>query len=524
MTAVWESVNSSGMKRLFTLLGLLVLCGLAWPTSAANLEAQNYHRAFMLIDSGHALEAEVFSHGHDPVLNRVIRSLVMEQPGNDISFEEMADFIANNPDWPNLKGIVAIAEQKLPANMTSGQVINWFTAHPPVSLVGFYHDIDIMNVSGMTQNVPALIRARWIDGDFTPEELTAFHARFIQTLGDDEILARLDRLLWKNDAAAARQLYPYIDAGRKALAEARLALASRSTNVVALIEHVPGNLQSDPGLLYEYLRWYVRSNQDDQALVILNHAPEELGKPEAWWEERQIMARRLVDKKDYDGAYRIAANHGHLDVKHLAEAEFLSGWLALRFLNQPEEARDHFQLLFDNAATPISRARGAYWLGRTYESVGNKDMAEQSYETAAALNITYYGQLAAARVYSNPTVSAAPEPAIPQPIRNAFYARDLIRAVERLYAMGERDRAHSYFHAATEYAQQRSDFALLTELAYRIERPDFAIEAGKAASQKNILMASGGFPLLGRSIPQPPDPRLYACVDPAGKHVQSRGA
>ena len=140
-------------------------------------------------------------------------------------------------------------------------------------------------------------------------------------------------------------------------------------------------------------------------------------------------------------------------------------------------------------------------------------MAGQAYETAAALNITYYGQLAAARIYAHPTINAEPEPAIPQTVRNAFMNRDLIRAVEHLSAIGELDRAHSFFHAAAEAAQQRVDFVLLTELAYHIERPDFAVEAGKAASQKNMLMASGGFPLLVRSLPRPPDPAFtYALI------------
>ena len=37
------------------------------------------------------------------------------------------------------------------------------------------------------------------------------------------------------------------------------------------------------------------------------------------------------------------------------------------------------------------------------------------------------------------------------------------------------------------------------ELAYQIKRPDLAIEAAKAANQKNMLMASGGFPVPCRS-------------------------
>ena len=495
------------MRYCLTLLWLLITCCLAVPAHAANLDAQNYRRAFSLIDSGHALEAEVFTHqGRNPVLNKVIRGIYMAQPGNDSSYEEMADFITKNPDWPGLKGIEAIAEQKIPTNATPQQVIAWFTTYPPVSLAGFYRYIDTLNASGQAQKVSDLIRTRWIEGEFSSDELTAFHARFQQFIGEDENYARLDRLLWKNDMADVRRLYSFIDGGLKALAEARIGLATKSTNIDALIERVPSSLINDPGFLYERLRWHVRNNQDDQAISILRHAPDTLGKPDAWWEQRNLMAHRLMMKKDYDEAYELAANHGPLEGRPLVEAEFLSGWLALRFLDSIEDARRHFQTLLDNAGTPISRARGAYWLGRTYEQHGDKNLADQLYQTAATLNMTYYGQLAALRIDAEPTIQATPEPTIPANIRNAFYNRDLIRAVEQLYAVGEHDRAHTFFHTAVDSAQIRADFALLTELAYRIERPDYAIEAGKAANIKNIMIAAGGFPLLGRNIPHPPDP------------------
>jgi len=493
------------MKRF--LITLLFFFTVSEPVFAANIDAQNYRRAFALIDSGHVQEAAVFAaHGHDPILNKVIRGLAYAQPGSDAGFDELANFIASSPDWPGLKGVLAIAEQKIPANASPQQVVSWFAAHPPVSLIGFYRYIDALNATGQTQNVAELIRTRWINGDLNGDELTAFHARFAPFLNVETHAARLDRLLWKNEAAAARRMYPLVDDKTKAVAEARLALAARAPNVDTFVDRVPSDRRDDAGLLYERLRWHIRNNHDDEAVDILNHAPTDLGKAEAWWEQRQIMARRFVERKDYGHAYKIAVNHGPLDAKHLAEAEFLAGWLALRFLDEPEAARQHFQTLYDNAMTPISRARGAYWLGRTYEAHGDKNTAEQAYETAAALNITYYGQLAAARIYAEPMVSAAPEPAIPPAVRNAFYNRDLIRAVERLREIGERDRVRVFFTAATEAAQQRADFALLTELAYRVERPDLAIEAGKAASKKNMLMASGGFPLLDRALPPQPDP------------------
>jgi soluble lytic murein transglycosylase len=358
--------------------------------------------------------------------------------------------------------------------------------------------------------VPELVRERWIDGDMNNDEQRAFYAHFSNVLRPEDHAARLDRLLWKEDSAAARRMYPYTGGDGQALGEARLALANLSGNAETLVSRLPQRLQQDPGLLYERLRWRVRNNLDDSADDILLRVPQSLGQnlghPEAWWDQRQIMIRRALERHDPALAYRLAAAHGQTNPKTLVQGEFLAGWLALRFLNKPQEAVEHFATLYDNASTPISRARGAYWLGRAYEAANNKPEAEQSYETAAALDVTYYGQLAAARLSPNPVIRATPEPAIPPQVRAASFARDTIRAAERLTAMGETERARSFFHAATEAALQRVDFVLLTELAYQIKRPDLAIMAAKAAAQKNILVAAGGYPLLDISLPRQPEP------------------
>ena len=107
----------------------------------------------------------------------------------------------------------------------------------------------------------------------------------------------------------------------------------------------------------------------------------------------QIMIRRQMDVKDYERAYKLAVQHGQTDPKTVVQGEFLAGWLALRFLNNPEAALSHFEKLYDAASTPISRARGAYWIGRSEDALGDKSAAQPYYETAAALNMTFYGQL-----------------------------------------------------------------------------------------------------------------------------------
>ena len=58
-------------------------------------------------------------------------------------------------------------------------------------------------------------------------------------------------------------------------------------------------------------------------------------------------------------AYRLASRHGMTDGQNFAEAEFLAGWIELRYLRDVKQAYDHFVRLFNDASRPISMARGA---------------------------------------------------------------------------------------------------------------------------------------------------------------------
>lgn len=504
----------------FGSLRALLLCLLAFvaiyvPSGsyAASFDTQYYRRAFATLDAGHPEAAALYAdRGQDLVLNKILRSYYMEQPANNVSYSDMMAFITENPEWPNMHGILMMIEQKLPPGLPDSQIINWFTSHPALTLTGFYRWIDALTRMGQNQEAERLIVARWTEGDFSADELTAFTSRFDHYLTKESHEARLDHLLWKGNPVDVRRMFPYVDDSHKALAEIRLALANPSSKADSWLERVPNELQNDPGLLCARLRWYVRNHMDDEALDILEHAPDSLGNIDAWWEQSQIMIRRVMDLHNYSTAYSLAARFQRSTGKTLNQSEFLAGWLALRFLNRPDNARVHFQALYESATTPISRARGAYWLGRTYEVLGDTASAHEAYENAAVLNITYYGQLASTRLYSNPMMTMLPEPAIPEQVRQNFLNRDLIQAVRKLNALGEIDRAHHFFHTAIESCTQRADFVLLMDVAYQLLRPDFAIETAKAANQKNILTASGGYPILSKSIPHPPEPAFTHAV------------
>ena len=58
-----------------------------------------------------------------------------------------------------------------------------------------------------------------------------------------------------------------------------------------------------------------------------------------------------------------------------AELESFAGWLSLDKLGDVQAAERHFANLDAAVRTPVSKARAAYWRGRTAERAGQGDLA-----------------------------------------------------------------------------------------------------------------------------------------------------
>ena len=115
-----------------------------------------------------------------------------------------------------------------------------------------------------------------------------------------------------------------------------------------------------------------------------------------------------------------------------AEQQFTSGWIALQFLDDAGTALAHFAKVGQGTSNPIALARASYWQGRAAEALGKPNDARAHYETAARYSTAYYGQLARARLgLKDIVIRPPPDPAQAQ--------MDVVRAIEILYAIGERD-------------------------------------------------------------------------------------
>jgi soluble lytic murein transglycosylase len=468
------------------------------PAGAALLsdaDRQAYRLAFSEIRSGDWSGVyQSAQQAQDPFLGKAIRFLDLSRQGSGSSFDTITQFIASNPDWPSERLLRERAEEAI-TSVGDDEVGRWFQRFPPVTAIGRLRQADYLLAHGQSERAVAEIREVWISSDFNAFDEKPILQRYGHYLRPVDDVARLDRLVWDGKEEAAHRMFPRVDSGHRAEALARLALASVSKSADKLISKVPDALRRDPGFLFERMRWNRRKEKYDAAIEILDRAPKDLVRPQLWWSERETLARHALQDGNVSLAARLAERHGMTDGANFAEAEFLAGWIKLRYLHEAQPAYDHFVRLYNDVSRPISLARGAYWAGRAAQDLGNRQLATGWYTKAAQYLTTYYGQLAAAQIGADGKAAALEDPKpSPQEIA-AFDQKELVRIVRGLADAEAADFAKPFVLRLSELAKTPDEHALVAALAIEVVRPDLAVNVARRASYAGVTLLELGYPL-----------------------------
>jgi soluble lytic murein transglycosylase len=484
--------------RAFFLGVLLALSGASPPVRAQGMsepDLQATRTALAAAQSGDWMRAyaSVAAVG-DPLPLEIVRWLDYSRAGPPGRFVDIAEFIEKNPDWPRQTALRRHAEEAL-IGESDAIAADWFGRRPPVSGVGKVREAEIMLSSGNLEGGIAALRAAWIDADFGSSDETAFLARHAEAIRPEDNEKRLDRLLWDGQQEAARRKLPLVSADWRSLGEARVALASLAPNVEFLMTRVPAQLRSDPGLIYEELRWRTRKDMVDGAAQILLSQPGDPARPAAWWVVRQTIARRVLSTGNAELAYRIVDQHGPIEGTAYSEAEFLLGYIALRYMKNPADAFDHFSRILTRVDTPYAKARAGYWGGRAATAQGKPELAAKCYAAAAEHTVTFYGQLAARQLGAD-----APPHAVPEPVPDAaelarFNQSELVRATRILLDFGYRDQGKVFLLSLADRAATPTQFAMLATLAESSGRIDLAVAVAKRAIDAGTPLMIHGYPV-----------------------------
>lgn len=440
----------------------------------------------------------------DPVIAKLLTWRLLSRPRSNATFKQIAAFVEANPDWPLQWRLAEQAEFAIVKGTPDAVIIAWFEKNPPVSFNGLLRFIDALHRHGQTLGAAVLARRHWIEETFRARRAKTFFRKYRRLLRKEDHAARLEALLWKGHVNSARRLLKSIDfdAGTKRLAEARLLLKSRQTRgkngrrqVARALARVPAALRDDPGLLYDRIRWSRRNNRDEEARKLLLSAPEIGGHGRLWWRERNIQIRDSLLEGDPAGAYALARGHRQSSGVELVEAEWMAGWIALRSMNRPEQAFSHFTRLYLSATSPISRSRGAYWLGRAAEAWERKDWAQQWYSEAARYATTFYGQFATERL-GGWDVDLPRDPTPSPELRRSFESRELVRAARALHRLGQIELVKPFLIRLRNQADTPEAWVMVAALALDLEQTPAALRTGKWAARNSHVLVNAAYPII----------------------------
>ena len=420
--------------------------------------------------------------------------------GNKATFTEYKQFIEKFEDYPRLDRIKYLAEHKISLNnQTPDEIINWFQKYQPISGFGEMMLGESLIKNGNKEKGLKLIKKGFIRADLSKGDLIYFRKKFKKYLSKDDYIKRADYLAWENKYWDLKRMLRYLPKDFQSLYTARQLLMTRGYGVDAAIKKVPQKLKNDPGLNYDRLKWRRKKGRVDSSLEILlkiKNTKDYMIRPDKWWVERFILARSLIYKKRYETAYKLTSNHALSEGPEFAEAEWMSGWIALSFLNDPLLAKNHFIKFYNNVGYPISLSRGAYWLGRTFEKLKNYDESNKWYLEGSKYLTTYYGQLSHMKVKPNESYQLDSLMELDKSYIQEFYNKKLVAIVYLLHELKKsKYTKHILRYLANEDIDKGSEI-LAAKLATDISRFDFAIQVSKIASYQKRFHNKYNYPII----------------------------
>ncbi|ETW12089.1 transglycosylase [Roseivivax marinus] len=467
------------MSRLTAWLLLPLLLLIARPVAAQDALG----RAMDLMRQGNWAAAMIEARGDGQVGLDVILWHYLREGNGDA--RQVQDFVSRNADWPGMDYLREKSEEAI-TSAPHADVLAFFDEGLPQTGSGALSYARALLDAGESGAAEATVVMAWRTLALSSEEVAAFLAQHGDLLRPHHS-ARLDMALWNGWTSNARRMLGLVDDDRRALGEARLALQEMEAGVDSKIEAVPASLADDPGLAHDRFEWRARKGRDESAIELLLEratSAESLGEPSAWAERRRVMAREKMRAGDVETAYRIASTHYMVPNGEYAysDLEWLSGFLALRFLNDPELAAEHFRRMRASVDTPISLGRGHYWLGRAEEAAGNTEAAQAAYAEGGQYQTAFYGLLAAEKAGLAPDPNLGGDRDLPDWREADFTESTVFEAANLLMEANQNYLAERFFTHLAE-SLDRTGVAQLGEMLEEMDRPHFQVMVGKRAAQ-----------------------------------------
>ncbi|MDP2408741.1 MAG: transglycosylase SLT domain-containing protein [Pseudolabrys sp.] len=454
------------------------------------------------VRKGNAVVADVAEKSiTDPVARKLAEWVVLRSDNTNPPFIRYANFVKNNPAWPHVPLFRRRAENALwNDKLDDASVRAFFSDKQPTTAKGRFVYARALMAQGDRKAAEGLARLAWRENDASADVEQIVLSQFGHAITRDDHKARMDQRLYNDDVTTAMRAAERLGGNELLIARARVAVIRRAKNVKTLLDAVPAAARRDPGYIFSRAQWLRTSGQAEEAAKLILTAPKDpdaLVDTDRWWMERRLLVRRLLDDNDAQTAYRVAREAAAPERgNYRVDQHFTAGWIALRFLNDAPTAATHFARISVGTNSPHALGRAGYWQGRAAEAMGQREKARAFYEAGAQHSATYYGQLARARLGLT-DLGLRPAPTFTAQERSVLNNLEVVRAVEILYALDERDMLASIFAELGESASDVAGLAAVAEVAGRYNDGRAMLLLGKGALGRGLPLDHYAYPTVG---------------------------
>lgn len=488
---------------LFPLLAVQIACAQTHPPPVAGIGTAADMMALVRADNWAAADA-LAAQSADPVARKLVTFWRLLAP-HAATASEIAAFMASNPDWPlgsvlarrRDEAIVTEPDDAIAATVCDG-------AKPAVAVADArLRCADAYARLNRSADAASWVRAAWIDGPSDADWETRFMQKRGAGITQDDQWTRFEKLAW-SDVPGARRQAARVDPVSRPLTEMRLAFKRDDPAAASMFASLPAQVPADAGLFLDRVRSLRRTSKEAEAVALWasdGEASEREAGPshlQAFWDERSLLARRRLRAGDAEAAYAMAHDAAQQAPEQIADTEFLSGFIALRRLNDPARAAPHFAAVARVSKAAITQSRANYWLARAATARDDATGATAAYREASAYPNTYYGQLASIALGDGAALSSriatARDPATDSARALAFAGGELARAASLAAAWGDPRRSSAFLVRLAEAAADPLDRALAARLASALGLPNAAVSIARRAGRDGVVLLETGWP------------------------------
>lgn len=474
------------MIRLF----LVLIC--FWANSAISADSSNLIKLIENEDWKNAKKAA-------PQYSSLLSWLEFNNETNP-NFYDLKKFIEQHPNWPQISNLKRKIEESNFKDCKNSDLKAWFEKHPPKTISGKKKYLSLIEDEKLKAKYVSEV---WIEANFTKADEEEFIKKYNKFLTKETYISRVNNFLFNNKTEQASRALSYIPKDMASTYKTRIEIQKgdlanpRTSKMLGMTHNSTLPSTTDVGILYDIATMYNKIDDEDNLLKILKTSAK-IKSPyqHYFWNMKVKLIRDLIKDKDYKTAYLFASSHGDLGKSEYSEAEWLSGWISLRYLNDPKLAITHFTNMYNKVKRPMSVSRASYWLARSYELIGDDINSKLWYKEAGKYFTSFYGQLAICKT-DDCQVNIPKDPLITELDRKQFDKNIIVNSAMILYKTKKyKHLVQPFLLQAIDNSENLAEISLITKLGMDLNHQHLSVEAAKHASYKDVLIIHSNYPIL----------------------------